>query len=142
MSTVKTGDTVRIHYTGTLADGSSFDSSDGRDPLQFTVGAGEIIPGLDNALPGMNVGERKVVDVPASDAYGEHHPQGVQQVPREQVPDHVPLDLGTRLQVQTPDGRNLPVTVTEVTEEVVVLDANHPLAGKDLTFSIELVEIV
>jgi peptidylprolyl isomerase len=142
MSTVKAGDTVRIHYTGTLPDGARFDSSEGREPLQFTVGAGEIIPGLDSALPGMAPGETKVVEVPADAAYGPHHAQGVQEVPREQVPEHVPLDIGTRLQVQTPDGRAMPVTVTEVTEAVVVLDANHPLAGKDLTFAIELVEIV
>ncbi len=142
MGTVKTGDTVRIHYTGTLADGTSFDSSQGRDPLEFTVGSGQIIPGLEKALPGMSVGEQKVVEVPAADAYGEHNAQGLQQVPREQVPEEIPLDPGTRLQVQTPDGRTLPVTVTDVTEEVVVLDANHPLAGKDLTFAIELVEIV
>ena len=142
MGTVKTGDTVRIHYTGTLADGTSFDSSQGRDPLEFTVGSGQIIPGLEKALPGMSVGEQKVVGVPAADAYGEHNAQGLQQVPREQVPEEIPLDPGTRLQVQTPDGRTLPVTVTDVTEEVVVLDANHPLAGKDLTFAIELVEIV
>ena len=142
MSTVKAGDTVRIHYNGTLSDGSSFDSSDGRDPLEFTVGSGQIIPGLDKALPGMNVGEKKVVEVPAAEAYGDHRPEGLQQVPRAQVPEHIPLDPGTRLQVQTPEGKALPVTVAEVTEEVVVLDANHPLAGQDLTFAIELVEIV
>ena len=142
MGTVKTGDTVRIHYNGTLADGSAFDSSQGRDPLEFTVGSGQIIPGLDKALPGMSVGDTKVVEVPAAEAYGDHQPEGLQQIPREQVPENVPLDPGTRLQVQTPDGRTLPVTVTEVTEEVVVLDANHPLAGQDLTFDIELVEIV
>lgn len=142
MSTVKSGDTVRIHYSGTLADGSSFDSSEGRDPLQFTVGAGEIIPGLDKALPGMSVGEKKVVEVPAAEAYGDHRPEGLQQLPRAQVPEHIPLDPGTRLQVQTGDGRTVPVTVAEVTDETVVLDANHPLAGRDLTFDIELVEIV
>ncbi|MBK5927054.1 FKBP-type peptidyl-prolyl cis-trans isomerase [Rhodobaculum claviforme] len=142
MSTVKAGDTVRIHYDGTLSDGSSFDSSAGRDPLEFVVGSGQIIPGLDNALPGMTVGEKKVVAVPAAEAYGDHQPEGLQQVPRAQVPEDIPLDPGTRLQVQTPDGRTLPVTVTDVTDEVVVLDANHPLAGQDLTFAIELVEIV
>lgn len=142
MTDVKTGDTVRIHYTGTLSDGSTFDTSDGRDPLEFTVGSGQIIPGLDKAIPGMTVGEKKVVEVAASDAYGEHDPNGIQSVPRTQVPDHIPLDPGTQLQVQTSDGRAVPVVVAEVTEEVVVLDANHPLAGKDLTFAIELVEIV
>ena len=142
MSTVQAGDTVRIHYNGTLTDGTPFDSSQGRDPLEFTVGSGQIIPGLDKALPGMSVGEKKTVAVPAAEAYGEHNPEGLQQIPRQQVPDDVPLDPGTRLQVQTPDGRTLPVTVSEVTEETVVLDANHPLAGQDLNFAIELVEIV
>ncbi len=142
MSDAKTGDTVRIHYTGTLSDGSTFDSSDGRDPLEFTVGSGQIIPGLDKAIPGMTVGDKKVVEVPAAEAYGAHNPEGIQSVPRAQVPDHIPLDLGTQLQVQTGDGRTLPVTIVEVTEEAVTLDANHPLAGKDLTFAIELVEIV
>ena len=142
MSDAKTGDTVRIHYTGTLADGSTFDTSAGRDPLEFTVGSGQIIPGLDRAIAGMTVGETKTVAVPAAEAYGAHNPEGVQSVPRAQVPDHIPLDPGTQLQVQTGDGRTLPVTVTEVTEEIVVLDANHPLAGKDLTFEVELVEIV
>jgi peptidylprolyl isomerase len=142
MNDVKPGDTVRIHYTGTLSDGTTFDSSQGREPLQFTVGSGQIIPGLDRAIPGMNVGETKTVTVPAAEAYGDRNPDGVQSVPRAQVPDHIPLDPGTQLQVQTGDGRTLPVTVTEVTAEEVVLDANHPLAGKDLTFEVELVEIV
>jgi FKBP-type peptidyl-prolyl cis-trans isomerase 2 len=142
MSDAKSGDTVRIHYTGTLPDGSTFDSSAGRDPLEFTVGSGQIIPGLDRAIDGMSVGEKKIVEVPASEAYGDRNPEGVQTVPRAQVPDHIPLDPGTQLQVQTGDGRTLPVTVADVTEEAVVLDANHPLAGKDLTFEVELVEIV
>ena len=142
MSDAKPGDTVRIHYTGTLSDGSTFDSSAGRDPLEFTVGSGQIIPGLDSAIPGMTVGEKKTVEVPAAEAYGDRNPEGIQSVPRDQVPDHIPLDPGTQLQVQTGDGRTLPVTVAEVTEEAVVLDANHPLAGKDLTFEVELVEIV
>lgn len=142
MTDAKRGDTVRIHYTGTLSDGSTFDTSEGREPLEFTVGAGEIIPGLDRAIEGMSVGEQKSVDVSASDAYGAHNPDGVQRVARNNVPGHIPLDPGTRLEVQTPDGRTLPVTVTDVTEDAVVLDANHPLAGEDLTFEVKLVEIV
>ncbi len=141
MSQVKAGDTVRIHYTGTLDDGTVFDSSQGREPLEFTVGSGEIIPGLDNALPGMAEGEQKSVSVPADEAYGQHDPNGRQEVPRDQIPEHIPLDPGTALQMQTPDGQAVPVTVAEVTDEVVVLDANHPLAGKDLTFDVEMVEI-
>ena len=141
MTQVKTGDTVRIHYTGTLEDGSTFDSSDGRDPLEFTVGSGQIIPGLDKAMTGMSVGEKKTVEVPADEAYGQPDPNALQAVPRGEIPADIPLDLGTQLQVQTPQGQVLPVTVVEVTEEQVTLDANHPLAGKDLTFAIELVEI-
>ena len=141
MTQVKSGDTVRIHYTGTLADGSTFDSSEGRDPLEFTVGSGQIIPGLDTAMPGMAVGETKRVEVPAEQAYGEPNADALQAVPRSEIPADIPLDIGTQLQVQTPSGQVMPVTVAEVTEEQVTLDANHPLAGKDLTFDIELVEI-
>lgn len=141
MTQVKTGDTVRIHYTGTLSDGATFDSSEGRDPLEFTVGSGQIIPGLDAALPGMEVGDTKTVEVSADDAYGQPDPNARQAVPRTEIPDHIPVDPGTQLQVQTPQGQTLPVTVVEVTEEQVILDANHPLAGQDLTFAIELVAI-
>lgn len=141
MTEVKSGDTVSIHYTGTLSDGTTFDSSEGRDPLQFTVGSGQIIPGLDKALPGMSVGDTKTVNVTAEDAYGAADPNAKQSVPREQIPADIPLDPGTQLQVKTPQGQVMNVTVAEVTDETVVLDANHPLAGKDLTFDIELVEI-
>ncbi|MFD1194547.1 peptidylprolyl isomerase [Seohaeicola saemankumensis] len=141
MTQVKPGDTVRIHYTGTLSDGSTFDSSEGRDPLEFVVGSGQIIPGLDTALSGMSIGDKKVVEVPADEAYGQPDPNARQAVPRAEIPDHIPLDLGTQLQVQTPQGQAMPVTVVEVTETEVTLDANHPLAGRDLTFAIELVAI-
>ncbi|MGB8623086.1 MAG: peptidylprolyl isomerase [Paracoccaceae bacterium] len=142
MTQVKPGDKVRIHYTGTLADGTTFDSSADRDPLEFTVGSGEIIPGLDSAVPGMAAGEKKTVEVAAGDAYGDHNPEAKQAIPREQVPEDIPLEVGTQLQLQTPEGQVMPVVVAEVTDAQVVLDANHPLAGKDLTFDIELVEIV
>ena len=141
MTQVKSGDTVRIHYTGTLTDGTTFDSSQGRDPLEFTVGQGQIIPGLEKAIPGMTAGDKKTVAVPAAEAYGPTNPEARQDVPRDEIPAEIPLDLGTQLQVQAPDGHVLPVTVVAVTEEIVTLDANHPLAGKDLTFDIELVEI-
>ena len=133
MSQIKSG--------GTLSDGSTFDSSAGRDPLEFTVGSGQIIPGLDKALPGMEVGEKKKVDVPVDQAYGPADPSAQQQVPRADIPDDIPLDVGTMLQVQTPDGQALQVRVAEVTEEKVTLDANHPLAGQDLVFDIEVVSI-
>ena len=141
MTQVKTGDTVKIHYTGTLTDGTTFDSSAGRDPLQFEVGSGQIIPGLDKAIPGMAVGDTKKVEIPCAEAYGEANPQARQAVPRDQIPAEIPLDLGTQLQMQTPTGQVVPVTVVAVTEAEVTLDANHPLAGKDLVFDIELVEI-
>jgi peptidylprolyl isomerase len=141
MTEVKAGDTVHIHYTGTLQDGTVFDSSEGRDPLKFEVGSGQIIPGLDVALPGMTPGDKKVVEVPADQAYGPVDPNARQQVPREGIPADIPLDPGTQLQVQTENGQVLPVTVVEVTEEHVTLDANHALAGKDLTFAIELVAV-
>jgi FKBP-type peptidyl-prolyl cis-trans isomerase 2 len=142
MTQVKPGDTVRIHYTGTLADGSTFDSSAGRDPLEFTVGSGQIIPGLDIAMPGMAVGDKKVVEVPCAQAYGEADPNARQAVPRAEIPADIPLDLGTQLQVQTPTGQVMQVVVAEVTDTEVTLDANHPLAGRDLTFAIELMDIV
>ena len=141
MTEVKSGDTVHIHYTGTLTDGTVFDSSDGRDPLSFEVGSGQIIPGLDTAIPGMTIGDKKTVEVPADQAYGEVDPNARQQVPREGIPADIPLEAGTQLQVQTENGQVLPVTVLDVTEEHVTLDANHALAGKDLTFDIELVAI-
>jgi len=141
MAEVKAGDTVRIHYTGTLLDGTVFDSSDGRDPLEFEVGSGMIIPGLDSALPGMAVGDKKLVNIPCADAYGPINPAMQQGVPRDGIPDDIPLDVGTTLQMQTPDGQAMPVTIVNVTEDEVILDANHPLAGKDLNFDIELVSV-
>ncbi len=142
MTQVKTGDTVRIHYTGTLETGETFDTSSGRDPLEFVVGSGQIIPGLDKALPGMAIGESKTVAVPCAEAYGETNPEARQDVPRDSIPAEIPVDPGTQLQMQTQTGQVIPVTVAEVTDEVVVLDANHPLAGKDLTFQIELVDVI
>jgi peptidylprolyl isomerase len=141
MTDVKSGDTVRIHYRGTLADGTEFDSSAGRDPLEFTVGSGQIIPGLDRALPGMAVGDKKTVTVAPEDAYGARQPDAAQAVPRDQIPAEIPLAVGTALQMRTPDGGTVQVTVAEVTEESVTLDANHPLAGKELTFDFEIVSV-
>lgn len=141
MSHAKTGDTVRINYTGTLNDGQQFDSSEGREPLEFVVGSGQIIKGLDAAIPGMAVGDTKDVNVPCAEAYGAHNPEAKQAVPREQIPAEIPLEVGTQLQMQTPQGQVVPVTVAEVTEAEVTLDANHPLAGQDLNFAIEIVGI-
>ena len=141
MTQAKEGDTVQIHYTGTLQDGATFDSSAGRDPLEFVVGSGQIIPGLDAAIPGMEVGDKKTVHVPCAKAYGDHNPDAQQAVPRDNIPADIPLDPGTQLQMQTPQGQVVPVTVAAVTETEVTLDANHPLAGKDLTFAVEVVAI-
>ena len=141
MTEVKSGDTVRIHYKGTLADGTVFDSSEGREPLEFTVGSGQIIPGLDKALPGMKAGEKKTVVAVADEAYGQPDPNARQAVPRDQIPADIPLEVGLMLEMRTPQGQSVPVTVAELTDETVTLDANHRLAGHDLTFEIELVEI-
>ena len=141
MTQVKSGDKVALHYTGTLLDGTTFDSSEGREPLEFEVGSGMIIPGLDTAIPGMEVGDKKVVKIACADAYGPQRPEMRQSIPREGIPADIPLEVGTQLQMQTPEGQPLPVMVVEVDEATVTLDANHPLAGKDLQFDIELVSI-
>lgn len=141
MTQAKSGDTVRIHYTGTLQDGSVFDSSEDRDPLEFQLGSGQVIPGFDEGVSGMEVGEKKTIEIPCDQAYGPIHPEAMQDVPRAEIPDNIPLELGTQLQMQAPDGQTMMVVVANVTDEKVTLDANHPLAGKDLTFALELVEI-
>lgn len=141
MTQVKEGDTVRIHYTGTLTDGTVFDSSDGRDPLEFTVGSGQIIPGLDKAMPGMEVGERKHVEISVMQGYGPRHADRELEVPLEQLPEDIPREAGITLAMRGEDGQEMPVRVVEVTETHMKLDANHALAGKDLVFDIELVSI-
>lgn len=141
MAAIKDGDTVRIHYTGTLMDGSVFDSSEGREPLEFKVGSGQIITGLDEALPGMDVGDTKNVQIPVEKAYGPVNSEMQQAVPREGIPDDIALEIGLQLHMQTPSGQPMPVTVVAVDEATVTLDANHPLAGKDLTFDVEIVSV-
>jgi peptidylprolyl isomerase len=141
MSEAKNGDTVTIHYQGSLEDGSVFDSSEGRDPLQFEVGSGQIIPGLDAEIPGMKVGDTKTVVVEPDQAYGQVVPDAKQTVPRADIPDSIPLEVGMPLQVQTQQGQDISVRVAEISDEAVVLDANHPLAGETLKFEIELVSI-
>ena len=142
MAEAKTGDTVRIHYTGTLSDGSTFDSSEGREPLEFTLGSGQVIPGFDSAVTGMSVGEEQTVEIPCDQAYGQSDPARQQPFPRDKFPEGMPIEVGARLQLSGPEGQPIPVTIAEVSETEVILDANHPLAGEDLTFRIELVEIV
>jgi len=141
MTQAKSGDTVRIHYTGTLDDGTQFDSSAGRDPLEFALGGGQVIPGFDSAVGGMTVGESKSVTIPPEQAYGERHEQLVQQVPKSALPDDMKPEVGMQLQSQSPEGQVMNLVVTEVEEATITVDANHPLAGQALTFAIELVEI-
>jgi peptidylprolyl isomerase len=141
MSEAKTGDIVHIHYTGTLADGETFDSSCDRDPLEFTLGSGQVIAGFDAAVTGMVPGAVIVVDIAAAQAYGPINPESRQSFPRDRMPPDISLEIGTRLQLQSQSGQPLMVTVSEMTADEVVLDGNHPLAGRDLTFEIELVEI-
>jgi peptidylprolyl isomerase len=142
MQQVKKGDLVRVHYTGRLTTGEQFDSSAGREPLEFTVGAGQMIKGFDAAMPGMNIGEKKTITIAPKDAYGEKDDQAIIQFPRQNVPADMKLEPGMELTLSDQDGRPVPVIVLEVREDVIIMDANHFLAGKELVFDIELVEIV
>jgi FKBP-type peptidyl-prolyl cis-trans isomerase 2 len=142
MAQAKHGDTVKVHYTGKLEDGTVFDTSINRDPLQFTIGEGQIIPGFEQAVVGMNPGESKTTKVSADKAYGSHHKEEVLVVDRNQFPVDLKPEIGQKLQIRRTDGQTIVVTVTDVSESSVTLDANHPLAGKDLTFDIQLIELV
>ena len=141
MSQAKSGDTVKIHYTGTLDDGPQFDSSAGREPLEFEIGSGQVIPGFDKAVEGMAVGDSKSVRLEAEEAYGPHHDALVQQVDRNLLPDDLNPETGMALQSQSPDGQVMQFVVTEVSDASITVDANHPLAGQALSFDIELVGI-
>lgn len=144
MSKVKDGDTVKVHYTGTLTDeGTEFDSSEGREPLEFTLGEGQLIPGFEQAVIGMEVGDETTVDIESGDAYGQRREDLELEVAKSDLPDNIDPQVGMQLQMQQQEnGQAIPVQITAVEDEFVKLDANHPLAGKDLTFDIELVEIV
>ncbi|GFH62666.1 MAG: FKBP-type peptidyl-prolyl cis-trans isomerase SlyD [Candidatus Desulfovibrio kirbyi] len=135
---IERGNTVRVHYTGTLADGTVFDSSRDRDPLEFVLGKGSLIPGFEDAVEGREIGETVTVTVPSDKAYGDMDPELVFTVPRAQVPEHIPLETGVPLQLSNEQGQ-MDVTITEVGADEITLDANHPLAGKELTFEIEIV---
>nr|QNO54109.1 trigger factor [Methanosarcinales archaeon ANME-1 ERB7]QNO56591.1 trigger factor [Methanosarcinales archaeon ANME-1 ERB7]QNO56626.1 trigger factor [Methanosarcinales archaeon ANME-1 ERB7] len=138
----KVGDTIRVHYTGTLDNGTVFDSSVGREPLQFTIGLGQMIPGFDKGVVGLNLNESKTITIPADQAYGQYRADLVQVAARDQFPPDSELEVGQVLQVSQPNGQIILVTITNVTDTNVTLDANRPLAGKNLTFEIQLVEIV
>ena len=142
MQQAKEGDKVRVHYTGTLTSGEQFDSSTGRAPLEFTVGAGQMIKGFDSAVPGMAVGDKKTINILPEDAYGHRSEDAMMEFPLSNVPSDLKLESGMQLQMRNENGQPFPVTVSEVKEDVVVLDANHSLAGKELIFDIELVEIL
>lgn len=138
---VENGQKVKIHYTGTLDDGSQFDSSAGRDPLEFEMGAGMVIPGFEKGVEGMEVGEKKNIHIPAEEAYGERREDMVMQFERSQLPEDLEPAVGMGLQMQGPEGQPVPVTVTAVDEDNITIDANHQLAGQNLNFELELVEV-
>lgn len=141
MAEAKNGDSVKVHYTGKLDDGTVFDTSAEREPLLFTVGEGKLIPDFEQAVVGMNPGESKTIQVPSGNAYGPHRKEMIMVVEQNQFPPELKLEVGQQLQVRQQDGSAFVVKVTEIAESGVTLDGNHPLAGKDLTFDIELTEI-
>jgi peptidylprolyl isomerase len=141
MAQAKQGDTVRVHYTGTLDDGQEFDSSRGLDPLTFTLGAGSVIQGFDDAVTGMAVGDEKRVTIPADEAYGPHRDELTLQLPRSELPSDLELEQGTQLRMEQGE-QSIVVTVRDLDDDTVTLDANHPLAGESLTFDLRLIEIV
>lgn len=141
MSVATKGNTVKVHYTGKLKDGTIFDSSESREPLEFTLGDGNMIKGFDAAVQGMNVGDDKSVTIPSDEAYGEKKDEMLVDIPRTQVPADIKPEVGMDLSIQNQQGQPMPVKVIHVDEEKITLDANHPLAGQDLIFDIKLVEI-
>lgn len=141
MQQAKAGDTVKVHYSGRLTDGTTFDSSEGRDPLEFKVGNGDVIKGFDEGVAGMSVGDKKTVHIPASEAYGQKDDNRIVEFPRENFPADLEPEVGMQLNMTNGAGQVIPVVIIGVGNESVTLDANHPLAGEDLIFDIELVDI-
>jgi peptidylprolyl isomerase len=142
MKKAQSGDSVQVHYTGTLADGQLFDSSAGRDPLAFQLGSGQVIKGFDDGVTGMQVGDKKTIQIPSEDAYGPVNDELLINFDRSQIPSDIPLEPGVTLNMhQEGNGQVVPVVIKEVADDHVILDANHPLAGQDLTFELELVGI-
>jgi len=142
MVQAKEGDTVKVHYTGKLEDGTVFDTSGDQDPLEFTIGGGQVVPGFEQAVVGMEPGETKTATIPPEEAYGPHREDMTLTVDRSQFPEEINPEPGQQLQVQQPDGRAAIVVVSDVSGSTVTLDANHPLAGHPLTFDIQLVDLV
>ncbi|HVX51257.1 MAG TPA: peptidylprolyl isomerase [Chitinophagaceae bacterium] len=141
MREVRNGDTIKVHYRGTLDDGTVFDSSEGRDPLQFEVGSGQVIPGFDDGVLGMIVGQKKTITIPVDEAYGPVQEEMFMEFPLERFPKDMAPEVGMTLNMSNGSGQVIPVVIAEVLEDAVVLDANHPLAGEVLTFDLELVDI-
>jgi len=141
MQQVKNGDTVKVHYHGKLEDGTTFDSSEGREPLEFEVGSGSVIPGFDNGVTGMKIGEKKTINIPVDQAYGEKQDDLFMEFPLDRFPPDMKPEVGMALNMSNGQGQQFPVVISEVKDDAVILDANHPLAGQDLTFDIELVDI-
>jgi len=142
MQTVKSGDTVKVHYHGKLTDGTTFDSSEGREPLEFEVGSGMVIKGFDDGVTGMQTGEKKTINIPVDEAYGPVNEDMLVEFPRSNFPPEMNPEIGMQLNMTSGDGQVIPVVITEVQDDIISLDANHPLAGHDLVFDLELVEIV
>ena len=141
MQQAKNGDTVKVHYHGRLVDGTTFDSSKGREPLEFEVGSGMVIKGFDDGVQGMAVGDKKTIQIPVDEAYGPKDPTMLVEFPRDQFPEELKPEAGMQLNMSNSAGQVIPVMVTEVKDDTVILDANHPLAGQELIFDIELVDI-
>lgn len=141
MSQVKANDTLRVHYTGKLADGQVFDSSLEREPIEFTMGKGQLIPGFEKGLIDMEVSEKKTVNIPSDEAYGAPREELIQEVEKSQLPEEIKPEVGMGLVSKSPDGQEMNLVVKEVKDETIVVDGNHPLAGKDLIFDLEVVEI-
>lgn len=142
MAQVKSGDKVKVHYHGKLTTGETFDSSAGREPLEFEVGSGMVIKGFDDGVTGMTVGDKKTINIPFDEAYGPRNPEMVIDMPKERFPEDMEVEVGMPLVMSDGQGQQFQVTIVEIKETSVILDANHPLAGKDLVFDLELVEIV
>lgn len=142
MTKAQNGDIVRINYAGRLTDGTQFDSSEGRAPLEFTIGQGQVIKGLEEHVEGMETGEKSTVTIPADAAYGPRRDEAIQRLDRAKVPEGIDLKVGTQLQARTADGGMMPITVVDLDDASVTVDANHPLAGQDLVFDVEVVEVV
>lgn len=141
MQQVKKGDKIKVHYHGRLTSGETFDSSEGREPLEFEVGSGMVIKGFDDGVTGMEVGEKKTINIPVGEAYGTSNPEMVIEMPKDRFPKDMELEVGMPLGMSNPEGQQFQVVVKEIKDDSVILDANHPLAGKDLIFDLELVEI-